>query len=90
MTATDHMLKVFKNNLHHRGHPQMRHKQVWVKSRGKYRVSSQRKSTRGSQAEKVRFTSSILPRYLRKAKSVEELLPWLYSRAFRPAIFRKP
>ena len=24
MTATDHMLKVFKNNLHHRGHPQMR------------------------------------------------------------------
>ena len=31
---------------------------------------------RGQQAEKVRFTSSILPPYLRKAKSVEELLPW--------------
>jgi transposase-like protein len=28
--------------------------------------------------EKVSFTPSILPRYLRKAKSVEELLPWLY------------
>ncbi|WP_425098683.1 IS256 family transposase [Tropicibacter sp. S64] len=27
---------------------------------------------------KVTFTPSILPRYLRKAKSVEELLPWLY------------
>jgi len=26
--------------------------------------------------EKVRFTSAILPPYLRKAKSVEELLPW--------------
>ena len=27
---------------------------------------------------KITFTPSILPRYLRKAKSVEELLPWLY------------
>ena len=33
---------------------------------------------RGQQAEKVRFTSSILPPYLRKAKPVEERLPWLY------------
>ncbi|MEE4238444.1 MAG: IS256 family transposase [Anderseniella sp.] len=29
-------------------------------------------------ADKITFTPSILPRYLRKAKSVEELLPWLY------------
>ena len=28
--------------------------------------------------DKITFTPSILPRYLRKAKSVEELLPWLY------------
>ena len=27
---------------------------------------------------RIRFTSSILPPYLRSAKSVEELLPWLY------------
>lgn len=27
--------------------------------------------------ERVRFTSSILPPYLRKSKSLEELLPWL-------------
>ena len=33
---------------------------------------------RGSDTEKVRFTSSILPPYLRKAKSIEDLLPWLY------------
>ena len=26
----------------------------------------------------IRFTSSILPPYLRRAKSVEELLAWLY------------
>jgi hypothetical protein len=29
-------------------------------------------------SEKVMFAPSILPRYLRKAKSVEEVLPWLY------------
>ena len=26
----------------------------------------------------IRFTSSILPRYLRRTKSAEGLLPWLY------------
>lgn len=33
---------------------------------------------RGPGEDKITFTPSILPRYLRKAKSVEELLPWLY------------
>lgn len=33
---------------------------------------------RGPGEDKISFTPSILPRYLRKAKSVEELLPWLY------------
>jgi len=28
--------------------------------------------------ERVRFSSAILPPYLRKSKSVEELIPWLY------------
>lgn len=28
--------------------------------------------------EKITFSSSILPRYLRRTKSVEELIPWLY------------
>lgn len=27
---------------------------------------------------KIRFASSLIPPYLRKSKSVEELLPWLY------------
>jgi putative transposase len=27
---------------------------------------------------KIRFTSAILPRYLRRTRSIEELLPWLY------------
>ncbi|ASM71558.1 transposase, Mutator family [Pseudosulfitobacter pseudonitzschiae] len=33
---------------------------------------------RGAGEDNISFTPSILPRYLRKARSVEELLPWLY------------
>ncbi len=33
---------------------------------------------RGTGGEKIRFRSSLLPPYLRRARSVEELLPWLY------------
>ena len=29
-------------------------------------------------AEKIRFTSKILPPYLRRSKSLDELIPWLY------------
>jgi transposase-like protein len=32
----------------------------------------------GGEAEKIRFSSSILPRYLRRSKSIDELIPWLY------------
>jgi len=28
--------------------------------------------------DRVRFSSSILPPYLRKSRSIEELIPWLY------------
>ena len=32
------------------------------------------------QTERIRFSSSILPPYLRKTKSMEELIPWLYQK----------
>ena len=32
----------------------------------------------GAAGGRIRFTSAILPPYLRRAKSIEELLPWLY------------
>ena len=32
----------------------------------------------GQVGTRIRFASSILPPYLRRAKSIEELLPWLY------------
>jgi len=47
---------------------------------GKVLVQIPRMRDRGKvpAAKKVRFSSKIVPPYLRKAKSVEELLPWLY------------
>lgn len=39
------------------------------------RVNDKRTDANG---EKIRFQSSILPPYLRRTKSIEELIPWLY------------
>jgi len=41
-------------------------------------VKVSRVRDRGRGSEKIRFTSTLLPPYLRRARSVEELLPWLY------------
>ncbi len=43
-------------------------------------VRQPRVRDRGASAPgaKIRFTSAILPRYLRRTRSLEELLPWLY------------
>ena len=46
---------------------------------GKVQVQVPRVRDRGADRDgRIRFRSSIVPPYLRKAKSVEELLPWLY------------
>jgi putative transposase len=45
---------------------------------GPVSVKVPRVRDRSETGEKIRFTSAVLPRWLRKAKSVEELLPWLY------------
>jgi hypothetical protein len=37
---------------------------------------------------RIRFTSAILPPYLRKTKSIETLLPWLYLRSFYRRFYR--
>ena len=39
------------------------------------RVNDQRRDENG---RRVQFTSAILPPYLRKTRSIEELIPWLY------------
>ncbi len=47
---------------------------------GAVRVKAPRARDRDPEAPggRIGFSSSILPRYLRQAKSIEELLPWLY------------
>jgi hypothetical protein len=41
------------------------------------RVNDRRINEKG---ERMRFSSAILPPYLRRTQSVEELIPWLYLR----------
>ncbi len=45
---------------------------------GAVAVTQPRVHDRRPTEERERFTSKILPPYLRKARSVEELIPWLY------------
>lgn len=42
------------------------------------KVPRARDSQTDQGSEPIRFSSSLLPRYLRKTKSMEELMPWLY------------
>ena len=37
--------------------------------------------------DKIRFSSSILPPYLRRSKSIDELIPWLYLRGISSGNF---
>ena len=45
---------------------------------GQVKVKQPRVRDRRPEAEAEPFTSKILPPYLRKTKSIEELIPWLY------------
>src|SRR5690348_16530112 len=45
---------------------------------GPVAVTQPRVHDRRPAAERERFRSAVLPPYLRKTKSVEELIPWLY------------
>lgn len=41
------------------------------------------------QGRRLRFTSSILPPYLRKTKAIEELIPWLYLKGISTGDFNE-
>jgi transposase-like protein len=45
---------------------------------GDIAVKAPRVADRRKSGAKVKFSSSILPAYLRRTKSIEDLLPWLY------------
>ena len=65
-----------RRRLVRNGHAPERHIQTGI---GPVAVSRPRVRDRGDGASApIRFTSAILPPYLRRARNVEELLPWLY------------
>jgi transposase-like protein len=65
-----------RRRLVRNGHAPERHVQTGI---GPLAVSRPRVRDRGGAGPgPVRFTSAILPPYLRRARNVEELLPWLY------------
>jgi transposase-like protein len=65
-----------RRRLVRNGHAPERHIQTGI---GTIEVRRPRVRDRGEDgSEPVRFTSAILPPYLRRARNVEELLPWLY------------
>jgi len=58
---------------------------------GELKVRQNRvRDRRGSKnPEAVQFSSSILPPYLRKSKSIEELIPWLYLKGISTGDFQE-
>ena len=56
---------------------------------GPVAVKVPRVRDRGETAEKIRFTSTLLPPYLRRAKSIGELLPWLYLKGISTGDFQE-
>ena len=57
---------------------------------GDVQVRQPRVHDRRSEGEKEKFTSKILPPYLRKTKSIEDLIPWLYPMASLARNSKKP
>jgi len=57
------------------GHHREREVQTGI---GSIAVKAPRVRDRGCSTERIHFTSKILPPYLRKTRSIEELIPWLY------------
>ena len=59
-----------------------------VTGAGPLEVQQPRVRDKSAEAEqRVRFSSAILPPYLRKSKSVEELIPWLYLKGISTSDF---
>src|SRR6188472_2959369 len=58
---------------------------------GPIEVQRPRVRDRGAddESERIRFTSAVLPAYLRRTKNVEELLPWLYLKGISTGQFEE-
>ena len=56
---------------------------------GSVQVKAPRVHERTEEGEKLRFHSGILPKYLRRSASLEELIPWLYLKGVSTGDFRE-
>ena len=56
---------------------------------GPLEVAQPRVHDRRPEGEREKFTSKILPPYLRKTKSIEELIPWLYLKGISTGDFQE-
>ena len=70
------------------GHAPKRSLQTGI---GPIEVRRPRVRDRGADDEsnRIRFTSAVLPAYLRRARNVEELLPWLYLKGISTGQFEE-
>ncbi len=76
-----------RRRLVRNGHAPERHVQTGI---GPVAIRRPRVRDRGDGASAaIRFTSAILPPYLRRARNVEELLPWLYLKGVSTGQFRE-
>jgi len=60
-----------------------------VTGAGPLKVSQPRVHDRRPQEEREKFVSKILPPYLRRAKSIDELIPWLYLKGVSTGDFQE-
>jgi transposase-like protein len=56
---------------------------------GPLKVAQPRVHDRRPEGEREKFTSKILPPYLRKTRSIEELIPWLYLKGVSTGDFQE-
>ena len=77
-----------RRRLVRHGHAPKRSLQTGI---GAIEVRRPRVRDRGADNEshRIRFTSAVLPAYLRRARNVEELLPWLYLKGISTGQFEE-
>jgi putative transposase len=77
-----------RRRLVRHGHAPKRSIQTGI---GPIEVRRPRVRDRGAdgESERIRFTSAVLPAYLRRTRNVEELLPWLYLKGISTGQFEE-
>jgi putative transposase len=88
LAAHDHLADdTGRRRLVRNGHAPQRSIQTGI---GPIEVRRPRVRDRGARdAPRIRFTSAVLPAYLRRARNVEELLPWLYLKGISTGQFEE-